>query len=88
MIIAQFPHFYQDKEGKSHRNMLQIEQDEPYMKNNFPKDGYVMIRLQDEESQKAFKMTPQEALAVGQELMNIAQEHQAKKRSLWMSRAK
>ncbi|MBS3060666.1 MAG: hypothetical protein J4432_04115 [DPANN group archaeon] len=88
MIVSQFPHFYQDKDGKSHRNMLQLEVEEPAMQGNFPKDGHVMIRLQDQESQKAFKMTPQETLAVGKELVALAEEQQAQMRQLWKSKAK
>jgi hypothetical protein len=87
-IASQFPHFWQDKEGKSHRNMMQIETDEPRIEGNFPKDGTVIIRLQDEDAQKAFKMSPQEALLVGQELQDIAREMLAEKRKLWKSKYK
>lgn len=85
-IVSQIPHFWQDKEGKSHRNMLQVEVDEAKMQGNFPKDGNVMIRLQDEEAQKAFKMTPQEALQLGTELQDIAKELMSGKRKLWKSK--
>lgn len=87
-IASQIPHFWQDKEGKSHRNMLQIEVDEPFMANNFPKDGTVTIRLQDEEAQKAFKMQPQEALFLAEELKAIAKEQMNKKRDLWAKKAR
>lgn len=80
--VSQYPHFYEDKEGKKHRNMLQIETEEPEIKSGFPKDGSVMIRIQDEESQKAFKMTPQETLQLGQELSDIAHEQIKKKRAM------
>jgi tRNA(Leu) C34 or U34 (ribose-2'-O)-methylase TrmL len=82
-ITSQYPHFWQDKEGKSHRNMLQIEADEPKMQNNYPKDGTITIRLQDEQAQKAFKMTPQETLMLGEELKSIAKDMLKKKRELW-----
>ena len=87
MIISQYPHFYQDKEGKSHRNMLQVEAEEPRMQGNFPKEGNVMIRLQDEQSQKAFKMTPQEALQLGTELKELAEEQMKMKREMWKKKA-
>ena len=86
-IASQYPHFYQDKEGKAHRNMLQIEIEEPRVVNNFPKDGNVTIRLQDEEAQKAFKMTPQETFVLGEELEQIAKELLRKKRELWEKKA-
>lgn len=87
-IVSQFPHFWEDKEGKSHRNMLQIEVEEPKVKNNFPKNGKVMIRLQDEDSQKAFKLDPKEALTIGEELREISKELMSKERDLWKERGK
>ena len=87
-IIAQLPHFYQDKEGKSHRNVLQIETDEPRVEKGYPKDGTISVRLQDELAQKAFKMTPQEALYLGEELTAIAKDLLAKKRGLWQEKAR
>jgi len=87
-ITSQLPHFWQDKEGKSHRNMLQIEVDEPRMEGNFPKDGTITIRLQDEQAQKAFKMSPTETLQLGEELKEIAKELLKQKRELWKSKAK
>ena len=86
MIISQYPHFYQDKEGKSHRNMLQIEMEEVKVVSGFPRDGSVMIRLQDESVNKAFKMTPQEALQLGTELKEIAKELMKQKREHWKSK--
>jgi len=86
-IVSQYPHFYQDKEGKSHRNMLQVESEEAHMQGNFPKDGNVVIRLQDETAQKAFKMTPQEALQLGIELQDIAHELLKAKREMWKNKA-
>lgn len=88
MIVSQYPHFYQDKDGKSHRNMLQVEFEETKMQGSFPKDGSVMIRLQDETTNKAFKMTPQEALQLGTELKDIAKEVMRAKRDMWKKRAK
>ena len=87
MIASQYPHFYQDADGKSHRNILQVEMEEPKMDKGFPKDGSVMIRIQDETSQKAFKMTPQETLQLGNELKQIALEHMKAKRDMWKSKA-
>lgn len=85
-IVSQIPHFWQDKEGKSHRNMLQIEVEDPHMSGNFPKDGIVVIRLQDEEAQKAFKMNPQEVLQLAKELEDIARDLLKQKRELWKSK--
>ncbi|MFW5903009.1 MAG: hypothetical protein ACOCTT_03920 [archaeon] len=87
-IAAQFPHFWEDKQGKSHRNMLQLEVEEPKMKGNYPKDGSIMIRLQGEDEQKAFKLTPKEALTVGEELREISKEVMKKKRDLWKKKNK
>ncbi|MEM0372505.1 MAG: hypothetical protein QXO69_01550 [archaeon] len=88
MIVSQYPHFYEDKDGKKHRNMLQVEVDEPKMSGAFPKDGSVMIRIQDETSQKAFKMTPQETLQLGTELKEIAKEQLKIKRDMWKGKSK
>jgi hypothetical protein len=87
-IASQLPHFWEDKEGKSHRNMLQIEIDEPRMEGNFPKDGTITIRLQDETAQKVFKMSPTETLQLGEELEDIAKDMLRKKRELWKAKYK
>jgi len=88
VIISQYPHFYEDKEGKKHRNMLQVEVEEARMKGNFPADGNVMIRIQDEESQKAFKMTTQEAMQLGEELKEVSKELLKQKRELWKQKTR
>lgn len=87
-ITSQVPHFWEDKQGKSHRNMLQLEIEDPKMKGDFPKDGAVMIRLQDEDSQKAFKLRPNESLMIGEELKEISKELMEKKRKLWEEKNK
>ncbi|MEM4222143.1 MAG: hypothetical protein QW097_01795 [archaeon] len=81
-VVSQYPHFY-EKDGKTKRNILQIEVEDPKMQGNFPKDGSITIRIQDEEAQKAFKMNVQEALQLGEELTQIAKEMLAMKRKLW-----
>jgi len=88
MILSQYPHFYQDKEGKSHRNMLQIEGEFATVQGGYPKDGHIMIRLQDDQVNKAFKMNPQEALKLGNEIADIAREMMKEKRELWKTKAK
>jgi len=85
-VADQIPHFYKDKQGVSKRNMLQIEVEEASIQNGFPKDGTVMIRLQDEQIQKAFKMTVHEALVLGEHLSQIAKELLKQKRELWKNR--
>ena len=87
MIISQYPHFYQ-KDGVSKRNMLQIEVEEAKIVSNFPKDGSIMIRLQDETINKAFKMTPQEALQLGNELKELSKELMKQKREMWKNKGK
>lgn len=86
--ISQYPHFYEDKDGKKKRNMLQIETEDAAMVGGFPKDGSIIIRLQDDEAQKAFKMTPQETLQLGTELREIAKELMGEKRKLWKEKGK
>ena len=83
VTVSQYPHFYEDKEGKKHRNMLQIEADGAVVVDGFPRDGSVTIRIQDEDAQKAFKMTPQEALQLGVELQEVAKQLMSEKRDLW-----
>lgn len=86
-IADQIPHFFKDAQGIQKRNLLQIEVDEPSMQGNFPKDGAVMIRLQDDQAQKAFKMTVQETLVLGEHLTAVAKDLLAKKRALWMNKS-
>lgn len=87
-IVSQFPHFWEDKEGESHRNMLQIEIEDAKMEGNFPDNGTVMIRLQDEDSQKAFKLDPKEALTIGEELQEVSKELLKQERELWEKKGK
>lgn len=87
-IVSQFPHFWEDKEGKSHRNMLQIEVEKAKMKGNFPNNGKVMLRLQDKDSQKAFKLDPKEALTIGEELKEISKKLMKQERDLWEEKNK
>lgn len=86
--LSQYPHFYEDKEGKKKRNMLQVEAEDAVISGGFPKDGSVIIRIQDDEAQKAFKMTPQETLQLGTELKEIAKDLMAEKRKLWKEKGK
>lgn len=85
-IVSQIPHFWESPDGKKHRNMLQIEVEDPRMSGNFPRDGTIVIRLQDEEAQKAFKMNPQEVLQLAKELEDIARDLLKQKRELWKSK--
>jgi hypothetical protein len=86
MIADQIPHFYRDAQGNSKRNMLQIEVDDAQIVNNFPKDGTVMLRLQDDKLQKAFKLTVHETLVLGEHLTAVAKELLKQKRDLWKNR--
>ena len=85
-IADQIPHFYKDAQGVSKRNMLQIEVDDAQIVNNFPKDGTVMLRLQDDQIQKAFKLTVHEALVLGEHLTAVSKELLKQKRDLWKNR--
>lgn len=88
VTVSQYPHFYEDKDGKKKRNMLQIEAEDAAMVGGFPKDGSIIIRIQDDTAQKAFKMTPQETLQLGTELKDVAKELLGEKRRLWKEKGK
>ena len=77
-IIAQITHFYQEKP-----NTLQIEQEDPSMKGNFPKQGSITIRMKKEESNVAFKLNCGEALQLADILSQAAKEELLIMKALW-----
>ncbi|GEM_PF-2188510 len=87
-IVSQLPHFYDAPDGKKKRNVLQVEAEDAKMDGLYPKDGSITIRMSDDTTQKAFKMTPQEALHLAEELNATAKELLAGKRNLWKAKSK
>ena len=82
---SEFPHFY-ERDGVKKRNVLTVDFEDARMEGSFPRDGSVTVRIKDEETQKAFKMTPQETLVLSSELEGVAKELLTQKRALWKQR--
>ena len=77
-IVAQITHFFDKKP-----NTLQVEQKEPYLDGNFPKNGIVKIRLKKEESNVAFNLNTAEAFELAAILNQVARENIQITKSLW-----
>jgi len=76
-------HFWKDDKGESHRNALRLETDQPQLLNGFPRDGIVTVRIMNSSSQQAMKLSPDEALRLSTQLVQLAKELMNAKRSLW-----
>jgi hypothetical protein len=76
-------HWWKDEKGESHRNCLRIESEEPKLNNGFPRDGIVTVRLLNTVGQQAIKLSPDEALRVSTQLLQVAKEMLNQKRALW-----
>lgn len=76
-------HWWKDEKGENHRNCLRIESEEPQLANGFPRDGVITVRLVNTVSQQAIKLSPDEALRVSTQLLQVAKEMLNQKRALW-----
>lgn len=76
-------HWWKDEKGENHRNTLRIESEQPQEVNGFPRDGIVTVRLTNSVSQQAIKLSPDEALRMSTQLLQVAKEMLNRKRVLW-----
>lgn len=83
MIEDEIIHWWKDDTGEQHRTILRLESEEPQVLNNFPKDGKVIVRLLNNISSQAIKLSPEEALRISTQMMGIAKELLNQKRDLW-----
>jgi len=76
-------HWWKDEKGSSHRNALRVESEQPQVVNGFPRDGTIVVRIMNSSSQQAIKLSPDEALRLSTQLVQVAKELMNAKRSLW-----
>ena len=76
-------HWWKDEKGEGHRNALRIESEQPQLQNGFPRDGVVTVRLMNSASQQAIKLSPDEALRLSTQLLQVAKELLNQKRAMW-----
>jgi len=76
-------HWWKDEKGEGHRNALRIESEKPQLFNGFPRDGIVVVRLLNSASQQAIRLSPDEALRLSTQLVQVAKELLDQKRILW-----
>ncbi|MFH1471230.1 MAG: hypothetical protein ABIF01_05760 [Candidatus Micrarchaeota archaeon] len=76
-------HWWKDEKGESHRNCLRLESENPQLANGFPRDGVITVRLLNTVSQQAIKLSPDEALRMSTQLLQVAKELLNQKRALW-----
>lgn len=82
-VEEEIVHWWKDDKGESHRNALRIESEKPSLNNGFPRDGIVTVRLLNTVSQQAIKLSPDEALRISTQLLQVAKELLNEKRTLW-----
>ncbi len=78
-------HWWKDEEGGKHRNALRIERENAHELNGFPRDGVVVVRILNNVSQQAMKLSPDEALRMSTQLLAVAKELLNQKRRMWQS---
>ncbi|MBI5159326.1 hypothetical protein HY992_04355 [Candidatus Micrarchaeota archaeon] len=83
LVEEEIIHWWKDEKGENHRNALRLETDVPSLNNGFPRDGIITLRLLNSVSQQAIKLSPDEALRVSTQLLQIAKELINQKRQLW-----
>ncbi len=76
-------HWWKDEKGESHRNCLRLESEAPKLMNGFPRDGIVTVRLMNTVGNQAIKLSPDEALRMSTQLLQVAKELLNQKRALW-----
>lgn len=76
------------KEETLIRRSLRIESYSPKMERGFPKDGYIFIKISKNEEKLSIRLSPEEALRVGTQLISISKELLNKKRKLYNSYSK
>jgi len=76
-------HWWKDEKGEGHRNALRIETEAPVLNNGFPRDGIVTVRLVNTVSQQSIRLSPDEALRLSTQLLQVAKELLEQKRSMW-----
>ena len=82
-IEEEIVHWWKDEKGESHRNALRVESDLPVLNNGFPRDGVITVRLMNSVAQQAIKLSPDEALRMSTQLLQVAKELLNQKRALW-----
>ncbi|MCK4319897.1 hypothetical protein KAW38_05005 [Candidatus Micrarchaeota archaeon] len=86
MIEGEVIHWWKDDKAEQHRTVLRIESESPSEVNGFPRDGIITLRIMNTTGKVAIKLSPDEALRAGNELLVIAKEQMYKKRKLWNRR--
>jgi len=82
-IEEEIIHWWKDEKGEGHRNALRIESEQPQLSNGFPRDGLVIVRLLNSVSQQSIRLSPDEALRLSTQLLQVAKELLNQKRVLW-----
>ena len=85
-IIDQITHFFKRNDGSSSRNTLQVEMEDATMKNNYPRDGTIGVRLIKEGGSHVMKLNPAEALQLSNTLGMCAKDLLVQKAELWKKR--
>jgi len=76
-------HWYKDDKGETHKSSLRIESDPPELRDGFPRDGLITVRINNSVGQVGFRLSPDEALRLSTQLLAVSKELLNKKRLLW-----
>ena len=86
MIEDELVHWFKDDKGENHRSILRLETEHAKMNSDFPKDAVITFRIMNGIGTIGFRLSPDEALRLGTELLSIAKEQLTVKRKLWNSK--
>lgn len=88
MKITEIVHFRQGDQGSKIPSKLELFKFKPTTEKGFPREGSILIKLKGKDKEKAFKLTPQEALKLSEELKITTKDLIKEKQGLWEERAK
>ena len=85
-IEEEIIHWWKDKEGNLKRTALRIESYPAELSSSgFPRDGFIFITILTQNNKLTIKLTPDEALRLSTQLLNVARELLNQKRKMWNS---
>lgn len=88
MKITEIVHFREGDSGKKIPSKLELFKFNPTTEKGFPREGSILIKLKGEDKEKAFKLTPQEALKLSEELKITTRDLIKENQGLWEKRAR
>lgn len=83
MIEEELVHWFKDEKEQTHKSVLRLETEPPHLTNDFPRDGIITLRIMNGIGTIGFRLSPDEALRLGTQLLSMAKDQLSQKRLLW-----